>query len=134
MIHRSLFKSMQIQSSSLSRSLFLLSSPLRVSSTVVSPLQLVPTYSFQTIRSFARYAPDPSQSLRALYPEIAAQWHPIKNGNLLPIHVHPHSNKVVWWKCPNGLDHEWCSPVRMRLSPTKKPVSIRFLHSNSDSV
>ncbi|KAK8791845.1 hypothetical protein WA158_005222 [Blastocystis sp. Blastoise] len=80
----------------------------------------------QLVRCFSRYAPDPKSSLQYLYPEIAAQWHPIKNGNLLPIHVHPHSNKIVWWKCPKGIDHEWCSPVRLRISPEKKMVQCPF--------
>ena len=48
-----------------------------------------------------------SNSLEYCYPEIAKQWHPIKNGKLIPAKVHPGSHKRVWWKCPVGDDHEW---------------------------
>ena len=33
-------------------------------------------------------------------PELAAEWHPSKNGILKPEDFKPHSNKKVWWKCP----------------------------------
>jgi len=49
----------------------------------------------------------PSTSLAAIKPEIAARWHPKKNGELKPTDVRPASNKVVWWKCNKGPDHEW---------------------------
>jgi hypothetical protein len=39
------------------------------------------------------------------YPEIAKQWHPVKNGQLTPDKVTPGSNKKVWWQCNKG--HEW---------------------------
>ena len=38
-------------------------------------------------------------------PEIAAEWHPTKNGELLPSQVLPNSNQKAWWKCKKG--HEW---------------------------
>jgi len=46
-------------------------------------------------------------SLQILYPEVASLWHPEKNGEKTPTDVTPHSNKKVWWKCPEGPDHEW---------------------------
>ena len=33
------------------------------------------------------------------YPELAAQWHPTKNGSLLPSQVFPCSDRIVWWTC-----------------------------------
>jgi hypothetical protein len=48
-----------------------------------------------------------TNSLANLYPELAKQWHPRKNGSLTPNQVTAGSGKKVWWKCPNGLDHEW---------------------------
>ena len=48
-----------------------------------------------------------TNSLAALYPDLAAQWHPTKNGTLTPDKIVPGSNKHVWWQCPNGPDHEW---------------------------
>lgn len=38
-------------------------------------------------------------SLVYLYPEIASQWHPTKNGSLTPSQVFPCSDRVVWWVC-----------------------------------
>lgn len=39
-------------------------------------------------------------SFGELYPEIAKEWHPTKNGNLTPYMFKPHSGHKVWWKCP----------------------------------
>ncbi|MFC1597080.1 DUF4268 domain-containing protein [Planctomycetota bacterium] len=46
-------------------------------------------------------------SLASKYPAIAAEWHPTKNGNLTPTDVVAGSNRIVWWKCAKGPDHEW---------------------------
>lgn len=51
-------------------------------------------------------------SLAALCPELAAQWHPQKNGDLTAWDVSPGCRKKVWWKCPNG--HEWEAAVSNR--------------------
>jgi positive regulator of sigma E activity len=45
-------------------------------------------------------------------PQIAAQWHPTKNGSLTPGDVMPMSNKKVWWKCAEG--HEWTTEIANR--------------------
>ncbi len=47
-------------------------------------------------------------------PEVAKLWHPTKNGTLTPRYVCRGSTRIVWWKCPNGPDHEWESPVADR--------------------
>lgn len=44
--------------------------------------------------------------LATLYPAIAAQWHPEKNGSLTPAQVTPASNKKVWWRCGKGHDYQ----------------------------
>lgn len=56
-------------------------------------------------------------SLGVLYPAISAQWHPDKNEGLTPYDVRPRSGCSVWWKCPQGPDHEWSSPVHVRTNP-----------------
>lgn len=61
----------------------------------------------------------PSNSLATLNPELAKEWHPSKNGNLTPLDVHPGSNKIVWWKCDKGNDHEWRSSVLNRSAGSK---------------
>ena len=47
-------------------------------------------------------------------PEIAAEWHPTKNGDLKPSEFSYGSGKVVWWKCPKGGDHEWEATIYNR--------------------
>ena len=44
-------------------------------------------------------------SLRS--PEVAADWHPTKNGVLTPLDVTYASNIKRWWICKRGTDHEW---------------------------
>ena len=45
-------------------------------------------------------------SILNLYPDIAKEWHPTKNGNLKPEHTKPSSNKTIWWICPNGHEYQ----------------------------
>lgn len=49
------------------------------------------------------------KSLAVLYSEIAAQWHPTKNGELSPGDIGSGSAAKVWWLCSKG--HEWQSQV-----------------------
>lgn len=53
-------------------------------------------------------------SLADSHPEIAAQWHPTKNGILAPNDVTYGSNQKVWWQCPKGKDHEWQTTIGNR--------------------
>lgn len=53
-------------------------------------------------------------SVAAVLPKLARQWHPTKNGKLGPGDVVPGSNRRVWWKCPKGPDHEWQTTVVQR--------------------
>ena len=48
-----------------------------------------------------------TQPLSFSHPELAAQWHPTKNGEKTPADVTAGSGEKVWWTCPKGLDHEW---------------------------
>jgi hypothetical protein len=48
-----------------------------------------------------------TNSLATLYPQVAALWHPTKNGELSPTQVIAGSNKQYWWLCDKGPDHEW---------------------------
>ena len=48
-----------------------------------------------------------TNSLQALFPEIAQQWHPTKNGCLTPDQVVAGTNTKFWWKCDKGSGHEW---------------------------
>lgn len=53
-------------------------------------------------------------------PEVAAQWHPTKNGELKPTQVSNGSHRIVWWICDKG--HEWRAAVKTRVSGTGCPV------------
>jgi hypothetical protein len=63
-----------------------------------------------------------NKKLAETHPEIAAEWHPTKNGDLTPNDVTFGSTIRIWWKCykgtwPNGDfadDHEWEVPINNR--------------------
>lgn len=50
--------------------------------------------------------------LASLRPDLAAQWHPEKNGDLTPHACTPASNRRAWWLCPLG--HEYQAAVSAR--------------------
>ena len=47
--------------------------------------------------------------LTTLFPAVAAEWHPTKNGNLTPSQVVSGSHQTVWWRC--SLGHEWRAEI-----------------------
>ncbi|WP_269259886.1 zinc-ribbon domain-containing protein [Lactobacillus crispatus] len=47
-----------------------------------------------------------SKSLLKLFPDIAKEWHPTRNGQLLPSMVSYGTPKKVWWKCPQGHEYQ----------------------------
>lgn len=55
-----------------------------------------------------------TNSLQTLHPELAAEWHPTKNGSLTPADVVARSGKRAWWICPEGPDHEWKTIIAHR--------------------
>lgn len=55
-----------------------------------------------------------SNSLSSVFPEIAAEWHPIKNGQLKPEGVTRASGRKVWWLCEKNPSHEWEATVKNR--------------------
>ena len=44
-------------------------------------------------------------NLLVVFPEIAKEWHPTKNGDLTPEDFVSGSQKKVWWLCPKGHHH-----------------------------
>jgi len=66
-------------------------------------------------------SPTVEKSLQHLYPEIANQWHPTKNGKLMPAEVFSKSNLKVWWKCNEAQDHEWMASMNNRVKNGKCP-------------
>lgn len=51
-------------------------------------------------------------SLAVRFPQLAAQWHPTRNGNLMPDMLAPGTNRQVWWRCEKG--HAWLASVSSR--------------------
>jgi hypothetical protein len=52
-------------------------------------------------------------------PELAAQWHPTKNGSLTPSTVTIGSGKKIWWLCSFG--HAWYSYLKNRVKGSSCP-------------
>lgn len=55
-------------------------------------------------------------SLSALFPDIAAQWHPTKNGKLKPSEILAGARTKAWWQCPKSKYHTWQTPISIRTS------------------
>ena len=58
--------------------------------------------------------------LATVNPELAAQWHPDKNGELMPMNVTVNNGRKVWWKCPEG--HEWEAKISNRTHGCNCPI------------
>lgn len=56
-------------------------------------------------------------SLAAMHPQIAAEWHPTNNGALTPEDVPPGSDKKVRWLC-SSCEYEWKAYIYHRTKPT----------------
>ena len=61
--------------------------------------------------------------LETVNPSLAKEWHPTKNGSLMPYEVSAYSSKKVWWKYsyddPNTekhFDFEWISDIYSRMN------------------
>lgn len=55
-----------------------------------------------------------TEPVAVTHPEVAARWHPTRNGSLSPEAITHGSNVRVWWQCPDGPDHEWVQSVKQR--------------------
>lgn len=58
--------------------------------------------------------------LASVYPEVAAEWHPTRNGGLTPRDVMGGTSRKVWWQCKQG--HEWQARVNARVRGVGCPV------------
>lgn len=54
----------------------------------------------------SNYAASDSNSLASVRPDLAAQFHPTKNGLLTPDTVVPGTSRKLWWQC-HPREHEW---------------------------
>lgn len=60
-------------------------------------------------------------NLAKLYPEVAEEWHPTKNGDLQPKDCYPKGSQKVWWKCKQ-CGHEWPAFIHSRANGCGCPV------------
>jgi G:T-mismatch repair DNA endonuclease (very short patch repair protein) len=54
----------------------------------------------------ANHLATPENSIEALRPDLAALWHPTKNGDVTPHDITPGSNLRKWWECEVGHDFQ----------------------------
>ena len=54
---------------------------------------------------------DATRNLAHNDPDRARLWHLTKNGSLTPKDVTPGADRLVWWRCDRGPDHEWQARV-----------------------
>ena len=62
--------------------------------------------------------------LATTYPELAKEWHPVKNGDLKPTDVTIGSQQKVWWLCP-VCGYEWQGIIRGRTTLNKNCPSCK---------
>ena len=56
---------------------------------------------------------DASNQLKALFPQLALEWHPTKNAGIKPYEFAPYSNELVWWRDASG--DEWQARIKDRV-------------------
>ena len=71
--------------------------------------------------------------LATLYPELAKEWHPTKNGNLKPCDVTKGKVKKVWWLLPyddprtgKHFNFEWEATIGDRINGTGCPYLAKY--------
>lgn len=57
--------------------------------------------------------------ISTIMPILVSEWHPTKNGNLVPQNFTAGSNKKVWWQCQRG--HEWQAAISHRSKGRRCP-------------
>jgi hypothetical protein len=70
----------------------------------------------------ARATPKPGRSLADLFPDVAAIWHPTKNGEVTPADVNPGSNTDRWWLCPRCGKEFLSTPHNRTKAPALCPT------------
>ena len=61
-------------------------------------------------------------------PQIAVEWHPVKNRGMTPQMITASSTHLVWWKCKK-CGYAWCSPVNYRCKGQKCPKCTGYMPS-----
>ena len=69
-------------------------------------------------------------SLQAVNPNLAKEWHPTKNGTLTALDVTSGSGIKVWWICKEG--HEWDAVIQSRNKGIGCPYCSGYKHSEDN--
>ena len=64
-------------------------------------------------------------NLQFLFPKVATEWHPTKNGDSKPEKFASRSHKKVWWLCHKGHDYDAVIANRTSKKPTGCPHCYR---------
>src|SRR5262249_54928277 len=76
-----------------------------------------------------------TNSLASRFPEIAAEWHPTRNGDLTAHEVVAGSAEKVWWQCAKCSEHEWQATLSSRTKGRRGcPCCARQKASSSNSL
>ena len=67
--------------------------------------------------------------LGTVLPDLANEWHPIKNGELTPKNVVAKANRKAWWLCP-VCGNEWQSIIAKRASGQGCPVCAQGIRTS----
>ncbi len=62
-----------------------------------------------------------TNSLKHMFREVAAEWHPTLNGSQKPQDYTAGSGQKVWWQCKNNAAHEWETLIHLRAGGSKCP-------------
>lgn len=75
----------------------------------------------------------PEDSIEVLFPDLAQQFHPTRNGAVKASSIAPGSRKKYWWKCQKNPDHEWSAVVQSRVDGCGCPIcsNKKIVFSNS---
>jgi hypothetical protein len=73
-----------------------------------------------------------SNCLAMTNPELAIEWHPIKNGDLTPNDITAGSHKKVWWQCLKDPSHQWEAVIKSRTFGRKCPYCTNRLVCSSN--
>jgi len=79
------------------------------------PLPPPPPESIEKRREIARRRISPGRSLGALRPDLAAELHSTRNGDLDPYLLGPSSIQKLWWRCA-ACGHEWQTSSASRVA------------------
>lgn len=71
--------------------------------------------------------------LKSRFPGIASEWHPTKNGDLIPSKVSAASERKVWWLCPR-CGHEYRTRIDHRTVMESGCPKCASSHGEKDAV